>query len=147
MSSILAALHLLALGIGLGGVYVRGRQLRYPLDDARLRNLFAADNAWGVAAVLWLVTGLWRFLGGVEKPTGWYLHNPLFHAKLTLFILILAFEAYPMTMLIKWRIRVKKNMSIDPSPLSRMRLFNRLEIASVVIIVFIATFMARGHGI
>ena len=146
MSSILAALHLLALGVGLGSVWVRGRQMRYPLDDARLRALFAADTGWGIAAAIWLVTGLWRLLGATEKPTGWYLHNPLFYAKMGLFILVLFLEAWPMAMLIRWRIRVKKNVGIDPSPLGRMRLLNTIEIVVVVVMVFVATALARGHG-
>ncbi|HEY8106099.1 MAG TPA: DUF2214 family protein [Gemmatimonadales bacterium] len=38
-----AAVHLLALGIGLGSVWARGRALGQPLDDAGLRRVFAAE--------------------------------------------------------------------------------------------------------
>lgn len=40
-----AALHLLALGVGLGAVWARGRALRGELDEAGLRRAFSAD-AW-----------------------------------------------------------------------------------------------------
>ncbi|HET7343276.1 MAG TPA: DUF2214 family protein, partial [Methylomirabilota bacterium] len=59
-SAIVSALHLYALALGLPAVFLRGRALRGRLDAAGLRRLFAADNVWGVAALLWLVTGLLR---------------------------------------------------------------------------------------
>lgn len=67
---VLAALHLLALGIGLGAVWARGQNLRSALTPEDLRRAFRADNLWGLAAVLWISTGLWRLLAGVEKTTG-----------------------------------------------------------------------------
>jgi uncharacterized membrane protein len=50
----LAALHLLALGIGLGGIWGRARGLgQRPLDLSSVRRAFAADSWWGVAAMVW----------------------------------------------------------------------------------------------
>src|SRR5919199_4942063 len=67
LSAVFSALHLLALAIGLPGVFLRGRALKGPLDETGLRRLFAADTVWGVAAGLWIVTGLLRAFGGLEK--------------------------------------------------------------------------------
>jgi uncharacterized membrane protein len=65
VSAVLSALHLLTLALGLGAVFVRGRALAGPLDETGWRRLLAADTAWGVAAALWIVTGVARvFLGG-----------------------------------------------------------------------------------
>ena len=61
VAPVLSALHVLALGIGLGSVFMRGRYLRALRagPEARvLDRLFAAHSVWGVAALLWLVTGL-----------------------------------------------------------------------------------------
>ena len=56
LASIFSALHLLALGIGLGSVWMRGRALRAPLfDQAAIRRVLAADNFWGIARGLWLL--------------------------------------------------------------------------------------------
>ncbi len=138
-----AAFHLLALGLGLGAVYARARALRGPLDDAGLSRVFLADMYWGIAGGLWLVTGLVRAFGGIEKGTPYYLHSHLFHAKLGLFVLILALEVWPMVTLIGWRAARAKNKVIDTS---RAALFARISHAQagfVVIIVFIATALAR----
>jgi uncharacterized membrane protein len=57
---LVAAFHLLALGIGLGAVWARGRALRGPLDATGLRRAFYADTWWGIAAGLWIATGVAR---------------------------------------------------------------------------------------
>ncbi|HTE44315.1 MAG TPA: DUF2214 family protein, partial [Gemmatimonadaceae bacterium] len=64
----LAVLHLVALGIGFGAIYSRGRQLnKLGTDPEALRRAFTADAWWGIAAILWIGTGLWRALAGTEK--------------------------------------------------------------------------------
>lgn len=142
----LASLHLLALGIGLGAVWARSRALSGPLDRAGLRHVFAADSWWGVAAALWLATGLWRLLAGTEKATGYYLHNHLFWTKMMLFILILLLEIAPMLGLIAWRRQLARGVEPDTS---RARLYRRLSVAESIIIILmlvIAAGMARGYG-
>lgn len=81
---LLAAVHLLALGVGLGAVWARGRALEVSLDVPALRRVFYADAWWGIAAVLWIGTGLVRAFGGYEKGAFYYLHNHLFWAKMGL---------------------------------------------------------------
>jgi putative membrane protein len=51
---LLAALHLTALGIGLGAVWVRAGALRGPFDSPGLRRIFAADSWWALAGALWI---------------------------------------------------------------------------------------------
>ena len=77
---LLAALHFLALGIGLGAVWGRARALRGTLDAEGLRDVFRNDAWWGVAAGLWLLTGAARAFGPFEKGAAYYLSTPFFHA-------------------------------------------------------------------
>ena len=65
---ILAFLHLLALPIGVAAVFIRARALR----ANNIRDAVKADAWWGIAAFIWIATGLWRWLGGVEKPMPYY---------------------------------------------------------------------------
>jgi uncharacterized membrane protein len=46
--------------------------------------VLAADNAWGIAAALWIVSGLGRVLFG-GKETGFYWRNGFSWTKLALF--------------------------------------------------------------
>ena len=147
ISAIVSALHVLALGIGLPSVFFRGRALKGPLDAEGLRRLFAADNAWGGAAVLWIGTGLLRAFGGLEKGAHFYLHSRLFWAKVALFATILALEAWPMVTFIRWRIQRGRGQAPDTSSAAAIWVLNHLEMGLVVVIVFVASFMARGFGL
>ena len=90
---VLAWTHLLALGVGLGGVWGRARalhdSLREPSDARAIRRALVADTWWGIAAAVWITTGLWRLIAGTEKPTGYYLANHAFYAKMAMLLAIL----------------------------------------------------------
>lgn len=141
---LLASFHLLALGVGLGAVWVRGRALRGPLGPEGLRRVFLADMVWGLAALLWISTGLWRLLGGTEKPTNYYLHNHAFMAKMGLLLLILLLELRPMITFIRWRTRVGRGELPDTRPAPVLARISFLQAGIVVLMVFAATAMARG---
>jgi putative membrane protein len=145
-SAIVSALHVLALAVGLPSVYLRGRALRGPLDAGGLRRLFAADNLWGVAALLWLATGLLRAFGGLEKGSRFYLTSNLFWTKMALFAVVLVLEMWPMVTFIRWRSARRRGLWPDTSHARALYLVNHVELALVMIIVFVASFMARGFG-
>jgi len=147
IAAVVSALHVLALAVGLPSVYFRGRALRGRLDADGLRQLFAADNLWGLAAGLWLVTGLLRAFGGLEKGTAFYLASTLFWTKMGLFALILALEIWPMTTFIRWRLSRRRGALPDTSAARGLYLVNHVEMAVVVLMVFVAAFMARGFGV
>lgn len=145
----LASLHLLALGIGLGAVWMRARALRGPLERGGLARAFAADAWWGFAALLWLSTGLWRLFGATEKATAYYLTNHVFHAKMAFFVLILLLEIGPMITLIRWR-RARSASSLNTSAVvpaaRRIVLISYVEALLVVAMLVAAAMMARGYG-
>ncbi|MHC8315064.1 DUF2214 family protein [Pseudomonas sp. LB3P31] len=142
---LLAAVHLLAYGLGFWAVLSRGTAFRrLAAGVAEPRSVLIADNLWGVSAVILLVTGGMRAFGGYEKGTDYYLHQPLFHLKMTLFVLILLLELAPMITLIKWRMALGRSGAIDTG---RAKLFARIshvEAMLVLLMVVAATGMARG---
>jgi putative membrane protein len=88
-----------------------------------------------------------RVFGGFEKGADYYLHEPLFHVKMTLLVVILVLEVPSMLALMRWRAALRKKA---PPDLRRARYYARLSvIQSVVLIlmVFAATGMARGIGL
>jgi putative membrane protein len=143
---VLAALHLLALGIGLGAVWARGRGLKSELNLEGLRRVFRADVLWGAAAALWVSTGLWRLLAGLEKGTSYYFQNHVFLTKMGLFLLILALEVWPMVTLIRWRRIIAAGQSLDAGAARRMANISFVQAWLIVLMVFTATAMARGIG-
>jgi putative membrane protein len=144
---LLAALHLLGLGIGLGAVYARSRALRGVLDGPGLRRVFLADTWWAVAAGLWIVTGLIRAFAGFEKGTDYYLHNHLFLTKMGLLLLVLVLEIGPTVRLIVWRRSLAQGVMPDTSPASRYARVSMIQAFLVLLMVAAATGMARGFGV
>jgi putative membrane protein len=141
---LLAVLHLLALGIGLGAVWVRHRSLRGEVGPDAVRRALAADNLWGAAALLWLVTGIVRAFGGFEKGTAFYLGHPLFHAKMALLLAVLVLEAGPMIGLISWRRALRRGGPVDVSRAGRVARVSAIQTGLVVAMVGLAAAMARG---
>ena len=141
-----AALHLLGLGIGLGAVWARARALRGPLDPVGLRRVFYADGWWGVAAAIWIGTGLVRVIGGLDKGMDYYLQNHVFWGKMALLFVILALEVWPMVTLVRWRVQLARGETPETGPAGRFASISYLQAALVLLMVLAATAMARGIG-
>ena len=141
----LAAVHLLAFALGFWAVLTRGtafRRLAAGVRDAR--SVLIADNLWGISAAVLLITGGMRAFGGYEKGTDYYLHQPLFHLKMTLFVLILLLEIAPMVTLIKWRIALGRGAAINAGRAKLFARISHIEALLVLLMVVAATGMARG---
>ena len=141
----LAAIHLLAFALGFWAVLARGTAFsRLATGVGEAKRVLLADNLWGIAALILLVTGGMRAFGGFEKGTDYYLHQPLFHLKMTLFVLILLLELAPMIILVKWRIASARGKALDTG---RAKLFARIshvEALLLMLMVIAASGMARG---
>jgi putative membrane protein len=141
----LAAAHLLAFALGFWAVLVRGTNFRrLAAGTGEARSVLIADNIWGICALILLVTGGMRAFGGYEKGTDYYLHQPLFHLKMTLFVLILLLEVAPMVTLIKWRIALARGAAIDTGRATLFARISHVEAMLVLLMVVAATGMARG---
>lgn len=148
MSTIIAALHFIGLGLSFTGVSLRIQGIRQALRTKELRGVFLGDNIWGIAGILILVTGLLRAFGGYEKGSSFYLQNSWFHFKLSAFILIVLLEIYPMIQLIKWRISRKTSLqdseaASDLVVLKRTDWISKIELVLLFVIVFLAAAMTR----
>jgi len=143
---VLAALHLVALGLGAGSIANRARTLSAPLDAGGFKRLFMADTIWGVAALLWISTGLWRLLGQTEKSTAYYLGNGVFWTKMGFLLAIMVLEIWPMMTLIRWRMQVARGEPVDTSRAPALARISRVQLLLVIAMVFAATAMARGMG-
>jgi putative membrane protein len=142
-----AWLHLLGLGIGLGAVWARARALRGTLDTAGLRRVFHADGWWGVAAAIWIGTGLVRMIGGLEKGMDYYLRNHVFWSKMALLLVILVLEIGPAVTLARWRVQLARGLQPDTGRAERFARISYLEAILVLLMVLAATAMARGIGV
>ncbi|HEY1305161.1 MAG TPA: DUF2214 family protein [Vicinamibacterales bacterium] len=142
ISALLSSAHLLTLALGLGAIVIRGRALAGPLDEAGWRRLLIADNAWGIAAVLWIATGLLRVFFGGREPA-FYWRNGFFWVKLALFGLVFALEIAPMMTFIRVRSARTRGVAVPRFPVETYRRINSIEIGLIIAIVVAASLMAR----
>jgi putative membrane protein len=143
VAALLSAIHLLTLALGAAAIFLRGRALSGTLDEAGWNRLLNADNAWGLAALLWIASGFGRvFFGGKEPDFYW--RNGFFWLKMALFGVVFLLEIAPMTTFIRVRRARRQRTGLPRFPLERYRQINNVEFGLVVAIVFVAAFMARG---
>jgi uncharacterized membrane protein len=130
-------LHLVALAIGLGGLWSRARALHDSLrntgDSRALHRAYVGDAWWTTAVVLWLVTGIWRLTSGSENTGGYYSTELGFFLKMALFIAVIALEVWPTTMVVRWRL---KRVEPDVRDAGRIEAISYVQCALVVGIVF-----------
>jgi uncharacterized membrane protein len=145
---VLAWLHLLALAVGLAGVWARARalddSLRNPEDPRAIRRALVGDAWWGVAAITWLATGVWRLLAGTEKVPSYYVASDAFAVKMALFLVVVALEIWPATTLMRWR---RKKAEPDARDVGRIEIISYVQCALVVAMALAAVSMARGVGL
>jgi putative membrane protein len=145
LNASLAAVHYLALAIGFAGICMRASALLSSRPGNPVRPIIVADNMWGLAALLWISTGLIRAFAGFEKGTSFYLHSTGFWMKMSLFLLVFMLEFKPMMTFIGWRRAGKVEIGTDDLPLlEKFAKSSRIQVALTLIIPFVASMMARG---
>ena len=143
---LMALLHLLALPIGVAAVYLRAHALRALARGGDPAPAVSADLWWAIAAFLWIATGLYRYLGGLEKPASYYNYNWLFHSKMIALGLILLLEIRPIVVIGRWRSRLRKQQPIETAAADAMATTSYVQLLLAVLMMVAATGMARGIG-
>lgn len=142
---VLAAIHLFAFALAFWAALTRGTAFRKLSAGTReVKRVLLADNLWGLSALTLLITGAMRAFGGYEKGSDYYLHQPLFHLKMTLFLLILLMELAPMITLIKWRIASSRGAALDSGRAKSYARTSHVEALLLILMMVAATGMARG---
>jgi putative membrane protein len=112
-------------------------------NPQQIKRLFILDGMYGGAAILVLLTGLGKVFW-VGKPAIFYAQNGLFHAKVTLFVIVALLSIWPTLVFFKARKRSANLPSDTLMPLpAKIRLVQRIELLAVVLLPLLAVFMAR----
>jgi len=143
----LAAIHLLALALGVFALTARARALAAAKQNDDLKPVFFWDGAYGVVALVWLGSGLWRAFGGLEKGTDYYLSNHVFWTKMLLLAALLVVEGVLAVTFVRFRLRAKKNEPVSLANKARLVRFHHVELWLVLGMVVMASLMARGVGV
>ena len=135
-------LHFIAIIVLAGALVIENLAISRTITREDARNLARVDAVYGISAGLVLLFGLilWLWVG---KPAEFYTDNPLFHAKLGLFVLVGLLSIYPTVFLLRNR---KTEAETLPVPAVIPWLL-RAELLLLVFIPVLAVLMARGIGL
>lgn len=135
-------LHLLAVLVLGACLVIENMAIKPNLTREDITNLVKVDAAYGISSVLVLGLGLclWLWIG---KPAEFYSANPVFHAKLGLFVLVGILSIYPTIFFIRSR---RAGAETIQTPVIVIRLL-RAEICLFLFIPVLAMLMARGVGL
>lgn len=117
--------------------------LKNSLSRRELDRLSKIDAVYGLAALVLLGVGMTLWLGGIGKPTDFYSKNPIFHVKLTLFVLIGILSIYPTVFFLKNRKGDPEEEIAVPKGIFWSL---RLELLLLFVIPILAGLMAKGIG-
>lgn len=145
LEAVLAAIHIVAI-LTLVVFLSSEAALCRPewMNAAVVRRLARLDLIYGIAAVVLLLSGVARVLWGA-KGMGWYVSQPLFHLKMTLFVLAALMSIKPSIDLRRWAKALQAEGSLPPEDaVRRTRRWIMWQSHLIPVIAVIAVFWARG---
>ena len=146
LENLVAIVHLVCLPLGVAALLQRARALTLAENSQQLKRVFFWDNLYGLVALFWLGTGLYRAFGGLDKGTDYYLSNHAFWTKMLLAVILLGAESVPMSTFIRMRVRLAKGLPVSLDRKRVLLLHHWIEVWAIVGMVAMAVLMARGVG-
>jgi putative membrane protein len=143
--AILAYLHFAAIFSLIWFLAKEWTLLRAGFSNIGVENLARADAGFGISAGLVLVTGALRAVFGAK---GWafYAHNPAFHVKIGLFVVVGLISIAPTLQFLRWRKALRNNAAfrVRETDWASARRLVLIELHLVALIPFAAVLMSRG---
>jgi putative membrane protein len=144
----LSAFHFLLVLTLVAILAAQSSLIRPGITASNLRLVTLLDRAYGASAVLLLGVGFSRVLWSA-KGAPFYLSNPLFWAKIGLFMTVAMFSIPPTIHLIRWSKHAHSLTDFRP-PDEQIRYIQRWLYAEWMVVLFIpflAAAMAHGIGL
>jgi putative membrane protein len=114
------------------------------ISGRQARRLALLDRIAGLAVVLVLASGVLMVLGsGFGKGAAYYLHNGVFHAKATLFALVLALAVKP---LLFFRRHARTEDAASIAVPGAIIMLQRIQLLILLVLPLLGLLMARGVG-
>ncbi|WP_439891791.1 DUF2214 family protein [Ralstonia sp. 25C] len=148
LDALLAYLHYISIFTLIVFLTAEAVVLRPGMTPEIRQRLVRYDAVYGFAALAVLVTGGLRLFYGA-KGYAFYLHNPVFHVKVGLFILVGLLSIMPTVSILRWKKQAKTLPDFVPPPseIAKTRRWVMIESHLIVFIPLAAALMARGIGL
>jgi putative membrane protein len=115
---------------------------------AEARRIQLCDTWYGLCATIVLVAGTLRVFY-FEKGSHFYLSNPVFLLKMSLFIVVGLLSIYPTIQFLGWRkaTRAKQAPTMTDKQFNLISNTLRLEVVLLIGMILAASLMAKGVGL
>ena len=145
LEAVLASVHLLAILTLVVFLSSQAALCRVEwMNAAVVQRLARLDMIYGIVAVVLLLTGLARLFWGV-KGMGGYMASPLFHLKMSLFILAALLSIKPTLSFRRWRKALDVSGQLPAAEeVVQTRPWVMWQAHVVPVIAVVAIFWARG---
>lgn len=143
----LAWLHYLAM-MFLAAALIAEHLMFLPRPDrAMARKIVVVDLIYGISLLVALLTGLGRMFHG-GKGALFYMQNPAYHTKFTLFVVMALVWIYPAVKFFGWRraLRAGDTPLMNEGESRRVFMAIRIQLLIIVLLPLLAAMMARGIG-
>jgi putative membrane protein len=143
-SAITAYFHYLGFMLAFAALTVEVFNLKKDMTLDEAKRVMFADAAYGLAAIIILVTGVLRVLY-FGKGTDYYLSNPFFYAKMGVFMVVSFLSLYPTFTFVSWI----RDFQVEQVPKLEVEKFNLLswmikgELLGFTLLPLLAAVMAR----
>ncbi|CAJ0786795.1 MULTISPECIES: DUF2214 family protein [Ralstonia] len=147
LDALLAYLHYISIFTLIVFLTAEAVVLRPDMTPETRKRLARYDAVFGFAALAVLITGLLRVVYGA-KGYAFYVHNPVFHVKVGLFVLIGLMSIIPTVNILRWKKQGKTLPDFVPTPaeIAKTRRWVMIESHLIIFIPLAAVLMARGIG-
>ncbi|CAB5720902.1 Predicted membrane protein (DUF2214) [Delftia tsuruhatensis] len=145
IEAILASLHLLAILTFVVFLSSQAALCRSEwMSPAVVQRLARLDMIYGLAVVFLVLTGIARLVWGV-KGMSWYVSQPLFHLKMTLFVVGALLSIKPTLAFRRWRRALDAGQGLpSATEVTGTRRWVMWQAHVVPVIAVVAVFWARG---
>ncbi|MEG0920708.1 MAG: DUF2214 family protein [Comamonas sp.] len=145
MEAFLACIHLLALLTMVVFLSSEASLCRNEwMNAAVVQRLARLDRIYGIAALAVLATGLARLFLGAKGVT-WYVGQPLFHLKMTLFVIGMLLSFKPTAVFRRWLRQLRDNGALPAAAeVQSTRKWIMWQAHLIPVIAAVAVFYARG---
>lgn len=146
MNILFPYLHYIGIMAMMGALITEHVMVKPGMRKPELNSLAIVDAIYGFSALLVLVTGLVRWFMVDPKGMAFFNTNPLFHIKVTLFVVLAILSIFPTRRFLKWRKIAKQEPNFEASvpEVKKQLMFIRIELFLMAIIPLLAVMVANG---
>ncbi|WP_291384727.1 MULTISPECIES: DUF2214 family protein [Achromobacter] len=139
--------HYLAIFVMVVVMTAEAVLLRPDLTASGVKRLIIYDRLYGLSAILVLITGVLRLTLGA-KGAAFYMSNPWFHAKISLFVVIAVCSIPPTLTFLRWSKQRRQQPEFIPTlpEIKRARRWVMIASHLFIFLPLFAVLMARGIG-